>query len=377
MTRAAVLFIVALAGCNKPSDATPSPVEKPVVAALPIPATYTQLCVQCHGKDLKGYAADHAPSLVNPTFLESATDNFLYNSIAFGRPGTSMAAYGKQRTGPLDDAKINELVAYLRAQGPAPKPLIATTLGNVAKGAISYAKNCQSCHGDRTTRGEAPMLANVQFQKLATDSFIRYAIEEGRPGTKMVAWKALLSPGEIADVLGFVRQLGQPDAPVEGALPAPTGKEPLVINPHGGAPKFTLHGDPCPQGQKCEDPRYVPAEQVAAALEQGMKMIIIDARPQPEWMRVHVEGAVSIPHHDLKRLDEVPKDGTWVIAYCACPHHLSGIVVDELRKRGYKHAVVLDEGILEWHRRGYPVVAASGVQPPPKEHADDSPGQLR
>jgi cytochrome c oxidase cbb3-type subunit 3/ubiquinol-cytochrome c reductase cytochrome c subunit len=54
-----------------------------------------------------------------------------------------------------------------------------------------------------------------------------------------------------------------------------------------------------------------------------------------------------------------------VIAYCACPHHLSGDVVDALRKRGVKHAVVLDEGILEWHRRGYPVVAAPGVEPPP------------
>jgi rhodanese-related sulfurtransferase len=84
-------------------------------------------------------------------------------------------------------------------------------------------------------------------------------------------------------------------------------------------------------------------------------------------MRVHLAGAVSIPHHDLTRLAEIPKDGTWVIAYCACPHHLSGIVVDELRKRGYAHAAVLDEGILEWHRRGYPVVAAPGVQPPPKE----------
>ena len=43
------------------------------------------------------------------------------------------------------------------------------------------------------------------------------------------------------------------------------------------------------------------------------------------------------------------------------------MVADELIKRGYKHALVLDEGILEWHRRGYPVVAAPGVMPPPKE----------
>ena len=91
----------------------------------------------------------------------------------------------------------------------------------------------------------------------------------------------------------------------------------------------------------------------------------------------HVTGAVSIPHHDLKRLAEMPKDDTWAIAYCACPHHLSGIVVDELRKRGFKHAVVLDEGILEWHRRGYPVEAGPGVKPPPKEQVPQPGPVLR
>jgi rhodanese-related sulfurtransferase len=98
-------------------------------------------------------------------------------------------------------------------------------------------------------------------------------------------------------------------------------------------------------------------------------MIIIDARPPSEWMRVHVKGAVSIPYHDMKRLAEVPR-GVWTIAYCACPHHLSGDIVDELIRRGHKRAVILDEGINEWHRRGYPVVAAKGValpaaEPPP------------
>ena len=76
---------------------------------------------------------------------------------------------------------------------------------------------------------------------------------------------------------------------------------------------------------------------------------------------------MSIPYFDMKRLDELPGDGTWVVAYCACPHHLSGVVVDELRRRGYTHSAVLDEGINEWHRRGLPVVAAPGVTPPPQE----------
>jgi cytochrome c oxidase cbb3-type subunit 3/ubiquinol-cytochrome c reductase cytochrome c subunit len=105
---------------------------------------------------------------------------------------------------------------------------------------------------------------------------------------------------------------------------------------------------------------------VKTALDQKHRLIIIDARTPSDWTRFHIAGAVSIPYYDMKRLDEMPKDGTWAIAYCTCPHKLSGIMVDELRKRGYKHAAILDEGILEWQSRGYPLVAASGLRAPPK-----------
>jgi cytochrome c oxidase cbb3-type subunit 3/ubiquinol-cytochrome c reductase cytochrome c subunit len=67
-----------------------------------------------------------------------------------------------------------------------------------------------------------------------------------------------------------------------------------------------------------------------------------------------------------RRLKEIPDD-SWVVAYCACPHHLSGVVVDSLRARGYLHAFVLGEGILEWERRGYPIVAALHASLPPLE----------
>jgi rhodanese-related sulfurtransferase len=144
-----------------------------------------------------------------------------------------------------------------------------------------------------------------------------------------------------------------------------------------------MRADPCPPPAEgapaaCKpDPRYVSVDQVAAAFAAHQRMVIIDARPPSEWMRAHITSAVSIPYHDMKRLDEVPKDGTWIIAYCACPHHLSGIVVDELRKRGYAHAAVLDEGINEWHRRGLPVTAAEGVAKPLPEAPPRPPGPLR
>jgi cytochrome c oxidase cbb3-type subunit 3 len=379
------LVVVALAiwGCSSGS-ATPSPRPLPAprdaaadadVSRLPGKPLYLALCAPCHGVDAKGYAADRAPSLVNPTFLESASDEFLRRSITAGRPGTSMAAYGKASGGPLDDAGVDRLVAYLRELGPAARPSLAVAAGDVAVGAGIYAKYCVTCHGDARTRGEAPSLANPQFQAAASDSFVRYALANGRPGTKMEAFGGVLTSAELDGVVSYVRTLGTGGEPPVTLLPAPTGTEPLVLNPSGKSPSFSLRADPCPppgasQGSAaapppCKpDPRFVSVDQVARALAAKQRMVIIDARPPSDWRRVHLAGAVSIPYHDMKRLAELPKDGTWIIAYCACPHHLSGIVVDELRKRGYAHAVVLDEGINDWHRRGFPVTAAEGVGRP-------------
>ncbi len=331
------------------------------------PTLYAAMCAVCHGADGTGYKADNAPSLVTPTFLESATDEMLRRSIIDGRPGTAMAAYGKERGGPLDAAAVDRLVAFLRGRGPAAKPIPARARGDAARGEPLYKEHCERCHGNARTRGNAVHLANARFLEVASDAFLGWAISEGRPGTPMEAWKGKLTDAQIDDVVAYVRSFEKPPAPE--LLPPPTGKEPIVINPDGKHPTFTLRSTPCRPNVPCTpDERFVSAEQVKRALDEKRRMVIIDARPVSDWRRVHIPGAVSIPHHDLARLDEVPNDGTWVIAYCACPHHLSGDVVDALRRRGIKHAVVLDEGILEWHRRGYPVVAAPGVEPPPSRH---------
>jgi rhodanese-related sulfurtransferase/cytochrome c553 len=249
-----------------------------------------------------------------------------------------------------------------------------TAAGDVAAGAALYAKRCVGCHGDTATRGEAVALGNPGFLADATDSFIRHAIVHGRPGTKMEAFAGVLTDPEIDAVVSFIRTLGN-GAPAIQFLPEPTGQEPLVLSPSGQAPRFDLRADPCPTlpggapaAPACKpDPRYVSVDQVGKALAAKQRLIIIDARPPSDWRRVHITGAVSIPYYEMKRLDEVPRDGTWVVAYCACPHHLSGIVVDELRKRGHAHSAVIDEGINEWQRRGLPIVAAEGVTRPPAE----------
>jgi mono/diheme cytochrome c family protein/rhodanese-related sulfurtransferase len=361
----AVLIVAACSsGSATPQQAAAPPPPKPIamrdargadadLTKLDAVGVYQALCSPCHGADAKGYKADHAPSLVNATFLESATDDFVHRSIALGRPGTSMAAYGKPAGGPLEDAQIDQLVAWLRAQGTPAQPLPAAAKGDAKRGAPIYEKSCQKCHGTSNTRGDAVHLANSRFLEMATDSFVRWAVVKGRPGTPMEPFAGKLSDRDIDDVVAYVR--GFNTAHVEGQLAPPTGKESLVINPKGKDPSFTLKED-----------KYVPADQLKKALDDKRKLIIVDARPASEWMRAHLANAVSIPYLDMKRLDEVPKD-VWVVTYCACPHHLSGIVMDELRRRGHTKSAVLDEGILEWHRRGYPMVVAPGVEPPPKE----------
>jgi cytochrome c oxidase cbb3-type subunit III len=350
--------LLALAAAAFGCAATRARPHAPVSASvefdsLAAPAVYRSLCAHCHGPDAAGYAADQAPSLVNRTFLESASDFYLRHSIEQGRPGTSMPAYGKSVGGPLGPEAIDRLVAWFRSQGPPARDLAPVAGGDSARGRALYASHCQGCHGDLATRGPNVMLANPEFLGVASDAFIRYAILEGRPGTAMASFRGTLDTLQVADIVRYLRSLEQPVD--TRRLPPPTGKEPLFAYPNGPPPDFTIR-----------DGRFVGVDQLDRALEQRRRFVIIDARPASDWRTTHITGAVSIPYYRLERIDEVPKDA-WVVAYCACPHHLSGVVVDSLRARGCPRAFVLDEGILEWERRGYPIVAAPGAALPPAE----------
>jgi rhodanese-related sulfurtransferase len=106
-------------------------------------------------------------------------------------------------------------------------------------------------------------------------------------------------------------------------------------------------------------------KEVHQAMEEKKRIVIVDARAPSDWLNLHIPGSISLPYYDLGPIDRLPDDGTWIIAYCACPHHASGAVVDALRARGIKTSAVLDEGVFAWQRAGYPVVTAPNAAPPP------------
>jgi len=333
------------------ASATPSAETKPHAAAadpklLDGARTYEKYCQLCHAKDATGYAADNAPSLVSKTYLESASNEMIAAGIRLGRPGTAMAAYGHQRGGPLDERDIDYLVRFLRSKGPESHALPhASANGNVARGATVFEHDCQTCHGTSTVRGNAVNLLNPEFLNAASPAFLRYAVVNGRPPTPMPAFGAKLAEQEIDDVVAWLWSQ-------KPALPTPEVRQievpkdlPVVINPKGKAPKFTLR-----------EQRFVSVEQVKKALDAKQRLVIIDARAASDWIQFHIPGAISAPYHDNAQLDRVPNDGTWVVAYCACPHHASGEVVDALRAKKYPNTAVMDEGILFWKDHGYPLV---------------------
>jgi mono/diheme cytochrome c family protein/rhodanese-related sulfurtransferase len=336
-----------------PSARTSAPAASPSSPVAEGARVYERYCQLCHAKDATGYAADNAPSLVSKTFLESASDQLIAAGIRMGRPGTAMAAYGKVRGGPLEEREIDALVAFLRTKGPANHPLPpATPNGDLTRGADVYEKNCVSCHGKVGVRGNALSLQNPELLAAASPAFLHFAIVNGRPPTPMPAFQGKLSDQEITDVVSWLWSFMP-------ALPAPAVENltvpdnlPVVINPKGARPKFTLREE-----------RFVSVEQVKKALDAKQRIVIIDARPSSDWIQFHIPGAISAPYHDRNLLDRIPKDGTWVVAYCACPHHASGEVVDALRERKYPNTAVMDEGILFWRDHGFPLVGEAVAKP--------------
>ncbi len=335
-----LLSLVGMAIAGLTSDCGPAEPSAEQGAQL-----YGKYCALCHGASGEGYRADDATALRNPRFLSLASDTFIEGSIARGRPGTTMSAWSVERGGPLDDAGIKAIVAYLRrlAAHTREDPSGLVVRGDAASGAKSYAARCESCHGRSGVGGRYVNLGNPELLAIASDGFLLRSLEQGRPGTPMPAYEGQLSPTEGADLVALMRSWQRPP---DGALPLPPRPGQLgavVLNP--GATNAEFPGID----------RFVPADTVKAAMDRALRLVVLDARPPSDYSRAHVAGAISAPFYEvMEYAGQIPKDVT-VVAYCGCPHAESGQAVDTLKRLGYPRAYVLDEGFGVWRERGYPV----------------------
>jgi rhodanese-related sulfurtransferase len=84
-------------------------------------------------------------------------------------------------------------------------------------------------------------------------------------------------------------------------------------------------------------------------------MMVLDVRPEHEFLAGHIVGAHSVPLAELRRhLRTLPK-GTEVVAYCRGPYCVyADEAVRELQRRGFT-ARRLEDGYPEWQRAGLAV----------------------
>ena len=101
----------------------------------------------------------------------------------------------------------------------------------------------------------------------------------------------------------------------------------------------------------------VSREELLDRLRSGA-VTILDVRPEDEFARGHLPGALNVPLAQLElRLEELPPDRE-VVAYCRGPWCvLSFEAVALLRRRGYL-VRRLEDGFPEWKMAGLPVESA-------------------
>jgi rhodanese-related sulfurtransferase/DNA-binding transcriptional ArsR family regulator len=97
-------------------------------------------------------------------------------------------------------------------------------------------------------------------------------------------------------------------------------------------------------------------KELAARLKRG-EVIVLDVRPEAEYISGHIAGARSVPIGELrKHLRALPKD-TEVVAYCRGPYCVyADDAVRELNRKGFRARRLID-GFPEWKRDGMPVAA--------------------
>jgi cytochrome c oxidase cbb3-type subunit III len=310
-------------------------------------ANYKKYCVVCHGEDRQGHANDHAPSLRARSLFESGVPHAILRPLSYGRQGTAMGGYLDEVGGPMTLEETWDLTYWLFEQSRAKR--VELTLdpvhGDVAKGEQVYQSECSRCHGVAGEGVSAPALGNQSALAHNSDEFIRYAIQNGRDGSDMAAFKDRLSADDINNVTAFLRSRASgwtEQKPVLQALP--TADE-YVLNPTGNDPQFTLD-----QGL------YVSSEALFNALQTKKKLIVFDTRVTSVWQVAHIEGSFPLPYYaDFNKVTALlPKD-VMIVGYCSCPRATAEIVISQLKKHGYTRLAVLYEGIFGWMKLGYPV----------------------
>jgi mono/diheme cytochrome c family protein len=196
---------------------------------------YAENCAVCHGPDGKGRIgatlAKNWPSI--------RPDLRVKETIQRGVSGSPMPAWGQEYGGPLSDAQVDALVAFILSWETGGPPRIFPTLtpisrealtpppnvsGDPNNGAVLYDRNCQVCHGPNGSGRIGATLAK-DWPSIRPDLEIKTTISRGVSGSPMPAWShdngGPLTEQQIDDLVAFVLTWSTPDNPAT-ITPAPS-----------------------------------------------------------------------------------------------------------------------------------------------------------
>ncbi len=173
---------------------------------------YHFMCSRCHGEFGEGQTG---PSIINADFLELASNEFLYNTIAAGREHTAMFGWSKDvyNAERLNLHDIGNIISFMRKEAEKRPDYIyaGANPGNREAGAKLFIQSCAKCHGQEGEGIKAPALNNQELLNAASNGYLLATITIGRSTTDMPAW-GMESPGHPAlsgkdrlDIVAFIR----------------------------------------------------------------------------------------------------------------------------------------------------------------------------
>ena len=241
-------YMISLKRKSAPAAYTPLP---RVVDPTPVrgETLYRMYCSACHGIDGVGAIVRDAemaklvdrprqlltPSLRNVDTLGVASDAYMRQIIADGRPGTSMPGWAHEG---LSGDEIDLLVGFIRRWEPreADRSMVSASRGNVRYGGALFRSNCAGCHGtDGRGGGVGVALRSASFLAIASDEFLADTILRGRANTAMPSWRQF-DNREVSDLLAYLRswQPLESDRDTVLAMSAPSKQTFLPANGDGG-----------------------------------------------------------------------------------------------------------------------------------------------
>ncbi len=103
-------------------------------------------------------------------------------------------------------------------------------------------------------------------------------------------------------------------------------------------------------------PETISADVLAARLQSGEKVLVVDVRTPAEFASGHLPGAINLPHANITGDEEVLRQ--WkeqpVMLYCRSGRRASAAAA-VLEEKGFRRLEQLQGDMPGWEKSGYPV----------------------